>query len=63
MNRRTIIEIVAGALLIIGGFLIRSWMEVGIKFDGEVNILDAITLIVTILLGIYIAKILHDLLY
>ena len=59
MNKRTIIEIVVGVLLFIGGFLIKSWIEVGIKFDGEVNILDAITLIVTIILGIYIAKILE----
>lgn len=59
MNKRTIIEIVVGVLLFIGGFLVKSWIEVGIKFDGEVNILDAITLIVTIILGIYIAKILE----
>ena len=59
MNKRTIIEIIVGVLLFMGGFLIKSWIEVGIKFDGEVNILDAITLIVTIILGIYIAKILE----
>ena len=59
MNKRTIIEIVVGVLLFIGGFLVKSWIEVGFKFNGEVNILDAITLIVTIILGIYIAKILE----
>lgn len=59
MNKRTIIEIVVGVLLFIGGFLVKSWTEVGVKFNGEVNILDAITLIVTIILGIYIAKILE----
>lgn len=59
MSRRTVIEIIIGFLLFIGGFFAKCWIEVGIKFDGEVNILDAITLIVTVILGIYIAKILE----
>jgi hypothetical protein len=60
MNKRTIFEIIFGCVLLLGGWIIgNKWQFLECKLDLTFNIVDVITLIVTIAMGIYIAWILE----
>lgn len=60
MSKRTIIEIVLGIIILAIGWLIgNKWQLLECKLDLSFNIVDVITLIVTIAMGIYIAWILE----
>lgn len=59
MNKRTI-KIVVCIISFFCGLFLRSWWEIGtLSLDTKVNVLDAISLVVTVVVGIYIAKILE----
>lgn len=60
MSKRTIVEIILGIILISLGWVIgNKWQIMECKLDLTYNIVDVITLIVTIVMGIYIAWILE----
>lgn len=60
MNRRTIIEVVIGFVLLSVGWMIgHSWEVKKFCLDLNVNLIDVISLLATIALGIYIAWILE----
>ena len=60
MNKRSIFEIIFGCVLLLVGWIIgNKWQCVECKLDLTFNIVDVITLIVTIAMGIYIAWILE----
>jgi hypothetical protein len=55
--RRIIISIIIGIIAFFVGFFIKNW--VAINVDPSINILEAISLIITALVAIYIARILE----
>lgn len=60
MNRKRIIEICISIGSLVVGLFIRNWWEIGtISLNTEINVLDAISLIATVVVGLYIAKILE----
>lgn len=60
MNKNRTIEIIIAVSFFIIGLFVRNWWEIGtISIDTKINVLDAISLVVTIGVGIYIAKILE----
>ena len=60
MNRRTIIEIILSIVILVIGWIIgNKWQIMECKLDLSFNIVDLVTLIVTIAMGIYIAWILE----
>ncbi|WP_278983553.1 hypothetical protein [Segatella bryantii] len=60
ISKRTIIEIILGLIILAIGWLIgNNWQILECKLDLSFNIVDVITLIVTITMGIYIAWILE----
>ncbi len=60
MSKRTIIEIFFSILILIIGWLIGSkWQICQFVLDLQINIVDAVTLLITIIMGFYIARILE----
>lgn len=60
MNKRTGIEIFSAILILFIGWLIGSrWKICQFVFDLQINIVDAVSLLVTVAMGLYIARILE----
>ena len=60
MNKRTITEIIVGIIILIIGWAIgNKWQIATFNVDLQINIVDALTLVVTIVMGIYIAWIIE----
>lgn len=60
MSKRTIVEIILGIIILAIGWLIgNKWQILECKLDLSFNIVDVITLVVTIAMGTYIAWILE----
>lgn len=60
MNKSIGINICIAICFFIIGIFIRNWWEIGtMSLDTKINVLDAISLLATIWVGIYIAKILE----
>ena len=60
MSKRTIVEIFIGCVIFLAGWIIgNKWQCIECTLDLTFNIVDVITLIVTIAMGIYIAWILE----
>lgn len=60
MNKRTIFEIIIGIIILLAGWILGNrWQFIECKLDLTFNIVDVITLFVTIVMGIYIAWILE----
>lgn len=60
MDKRTGIEILSAILFLVIGWLIGSkWRICQFALDLQINIVDAVSLLVTVVMGLYIAKILE----
>lgn len=60
MSKRTIVEIIIGCVILLVGWILgNKWQCIECTLDLTFNIVDVITLIVTIAMGIYIAWILE----
>lgn len=60
MNKRTIVEILfAVGIFVIGWFVGSKWQICQFSLDLQVNIVDAVSLLITVGMGLYIARILE----
>ena len=60
MKRRTIIEIISAVILLSIGWMIgNKWQIAACELELKFNIVDVLTLIVTIAMGLYIARVLE----
>ena len=60
MKRRTIIEIISAVILLSMGWMIgNKWQITACELELKFNIVDVLTLIVTIAMGLYIARVLE----
>ncbi len=58
--KKIIINAIICILIFLTGLIIRNWWDIGtIELETKINVLDALSLVATIVVGIYIAKILE----